>query len=157
MASIAHRYKLAKVATWTCTDRKKKRKKTHIQNGVQELAKRICKLSTSSSLMHTGTLVPQNTVYFVYEFDLNRIFVFLTLCFLLVGVIIWKFQRIQTPTTRTLVFLTLCFTLVGVMIWKSQHIATNSQNLHSCTHPTKIQTYLRHPNKVICLSQIKTE
>ena len=52
-------------------------------------------------------------------------------------------------------FLTLCFSLVGVIIWNYQLIATNSRNLHSCTHPANIQINLRHPYKVILLSQIK--
>ena len=60
-------------------------------------------------------------VYFLYDFHRDEseqlklgfeiIFVFLALCFTLVGVIVWKTQRMQTPKARTLVFLTPCFTL----------------------------------------------
>ena len=68
------------------------------------------------ALMHT--LVPcvcvqhQNTCFFyAFYWDepehlklrFEKKIVFLTLCITLLGVIIWKSQRIQTPKTRTLV------------------------------------------------------
>ena len=85
------------------------------------------------------------------------IFVFLPLCITLLGVIIWKSQRIQTPKTGTLVFFTLYFTLVGE-IESFGNLSAYKLPKHaplSTRYQNTILLYLRHPNKVISLSQIK--
>ena len=79
---------------------------------------RYCSLIRSVHLKHsTHTKCQQLALSYIpstgrtqFTFWLPRRtwnFVFLTLCFTLVGVIIWESQRIQTPKTCTLLFLTL--------------------------------------------------
>ena len=64
--------------------------------------------SANKLLSHTYLALAEHSLLLTSQEDLKLqfeiIFVFLTLCFTLVGVIIWESQRIQT---RTLLFLTL--------------------------------------------------
>ena len=108
------------------------------------------------SHFYPGAGMDRTHVYFLYDFHRDEseqlklgfeiIFVFLALFFTLVGVIVWKTQRMQTPKARTLVFLTPCFTLKlqfeiitlwrcycsqssGVIIWNTQRIQTANKLL----------------------------